>query len=150
VVNCIPMVVKTVWVTRRAGEPPAFDVYPASAADGADEAPFYLTNDPSAFEGFFPGGQAAVADVMAVRAFACPQTPLERAEQLFGDASPSGEGLWRAWLTMSERLDAFPLWALETIELLLRDLGEAALARLFGQFAARVRASGRNCGNWTD
>jgi 23S rRNA pseudouridine1911/1915/1917 synthase len=33
---------------------------------------------------------------------------------------------------MAPRLDAFPLWALETIELLLRDLDEPALARLFG------------------
>lgn len=144
--------VKTVWVTRRAGESPVFDVYPAAAADGRDGAePLYLTNAPLAFEGFFPGGAAAVADVMAVRAFACPDAPLERADQLFAEGEPpSGEGLWRAWERMAQRLDAFPLWALETVELLLRDLDERALARLFGHFAARVREAGRNCGNWTD
>ena len=143
--------VKTVWVTRRAGESPAFDVYPASAAGdrgGAD--PLYLTNDPLAFEGFFPAGQASVVDVMAVRAFACPQSPLERAEQLFDGRAPSGEGLWQAWQAMSERLNGFPLWALETMELLLRELGEKGLAQLFGGFAERVRTSGKNCGNWTD
>jgi len=144
--------IRTVWVTRRAGESPAFDVYPASAASDRDGAgPLYLTNDPLAFEGFFPGGAAAVADVMAVRVFACPDAPLERAEQLFVEGEPpSGEGLWRAWERMAQRLDAFPLWALETVELLLRDLDERALARLFGHFAARVREAGRNCGNWTD
>jgi ATP-dependent DNA helicase DinG len=112
--------------------------------------PFFLTNDVSAFEDIHPAGHAAVADVMAVRAFACANAPLERAEQLFPCQRPSGEGLWQAWEQMAARLDAFPLWALETIELLLRDLDEKALAKLFGHFAARVRASGVGCGTWTE
>lgn len=144
--------IRTVWITRHAGKAPAFDVFPPPA-DGAAEPetePFYLTNDPLAFEGFFPAGKAAVVDVMSVRAFAFAHAPLERAEQLFDGASPSAEGLWLAWQKMAEHLDAFPLWALETIELLLRDLDEKALARLFGHFASRVRASGKNCGPWAD
>lgn len=144
--------IRTVWIIRRAGGPPAFDSYPPAASLASEGgAPLYLTNDPVAFEGLFPEGHAAVADIMAVRAFACAQTPLERAEQLFDRGEPpSAEGLWRVWQRLAGRLDAFPLWALETIELLLRDLDERALARLFGHFAGRVRASGAGCGNWVE
>jgi len=145
--------IRTVWITRHADRPPSFDVYPPAepgSPDAVADEPFYLTNDPLAFEDFFPSGQASVADVMAVRAFACAHAPLERAAQLFDGAPPSAESLWLVWQKMSERLGAFPLWALETIELLLRDLEERALARLFGHFASQVRLSGVGCGNWTD
>ncbi len=140
---------RTVWITRQAGGKTSFDVFPQTrAAEG--ESPFYLTNDPVALEDLYSAEHAAVADVMAVRAFACATVPLERAEQLFDGQQPSGETLWRVWLRMDERLRAFPLWALETIELLLRDLDEPALARLFGHFAAQVRAAGTGCGNWVE
>ncbi len=143
--------IRTVWITRHAGRPPSFDVYPPLGAGAAEaESPFYLTNDPVAFDDLFPAGHASVADVMAVRAFACAHAPLERPEQLFEGEPPSAEGLWRAWQRMEARLGGFPLWALETIELLLRDLDEKALARLFGDFASRVRLSGVGCGNWAD
>jgi ATP-dependent DNA helicase DinG len=143
--------IRTVWVTRQAVASPAFDVYPQPlAGNGAAEETLVLTNDPLAFDELLTAGSACVADVMAAYAFACSQVPLERAEQLFGDAPPSAEALWQVWQKMSSRLDAFPLWALETIELLLRDLDEKALARLFGFFAARVRSSGSGCGLWTD
>jgi ATP-dependent DNA helicase DinG len=143
--------IRTVWVTRHAGSPPAFAVWPPPAgAEGAAEESLYLTNDPLAFEDFFPAGQACVCDVLAVSAFAFSQTPLERVEQLFEGAAPSAEALWQVWQKIDSQLAAFPLWALETIELLLRDLDERSLARLFGFFAERVRASGTGCGNWTD
>ena len=143
--------IRTVWITRLAGVTPAFEVYPRPAAgSGAAEDALYLTNDLLAFEDILPAGRACVADVMAVRVFACSQTPLERAGQLFEGGPPSAEALWHVWQKMAPRLDAFPLWALETIELLLRDLDEPALARLFGSFAERVRTSGVACGNWID
>lgn len=143
--------IRTVWVTRHAGRHPAFDVYPPAAA-GAEPSgeTVYVTNHPVAFEDFFPVGGALVADVLALRAFALPQSPVERVEQLFGDEPPSGEALWRVWQRMAERLEALPLWALETVELVLRDLDEKALARLLGHFAARVREKGTGCGNWIE
>ncbi len=143
--------IRTVWVTRQAGGPPSFGVYPPPAAgDDAAGETLIITNDPLAFEDLFPAGQACVADVMDVRAFALSQLPAERVEQLFEGLPPSAEALWQLWQRMASRLEAFPLWALETVELLLRDLDEKALARLIGEFAARVRASGVGCGNWTD
>ena len=143
------LALRTVWVSRRGGGAPAFDAYPpGAAAEGEDR--LYLTNDAAALEDLFPQSHAAVVDVMAVRAFACANAPLERAEQLFDGREPSGEALWLAWLQMAERLDGFPLWALETVELLLRDLDEKALAKLFGHFASRVRAAGARCGNWVE
>ncbi len=143
--------IRTVWITRHAGASPSFEVYPQPVAgSGAAGETLYLTNDPLAFEDLLQAGKTCVADVMAVRAFACSQTPLERAEQLFEGAPPSAEALWHVWQSMAARLEAFPLWALETIELLLRDLDEPALARLFGSFAERVRAAGVGCGSWAD
>lgn len=143
--------IRTVWVTRHAGHSPAFDVFPpvASAGPVADEA-LYVTNEPLAFEGLFPAGRGGVVDVMAVHAFAFSQSPAERAEQLFEGGQASAEGLWRVWERMSERLGAMPLWALETIELVLRDLDERPLSRLIGHFAAHVRGEGMRCGNWSD
>lgn len=91
-----------------------------------------------------------MVDVMAVRAFALTQAPVERAEQLLGDDPPSGEALWRVWQKMVDRLEVLPLWALETVELVLRELDEKALARLLGHFAARVRAKGVGCGHWIE
>ena len=140
---------RTVWISRRAGGSPSFDVHPPGAADSGAE-PFYLTNEVAVFEDLHPGAHGAVADIMTVRAFACADAPLEHAGQLFRGAAPSGEGLLQAWREMAERLERFSLWALETIELLLRDLDEKALAKLFGHFASRVRAAGARCGSWTE
>jgi len=123
---------------------------PPDKGGGVAEETLYVTNDPLAFEDFFPSGRTGVVDVMAACAFAFSQTPVERVEQLLEGGPPSGETLWQVWLKMEARLGAFPLWALETIELLLRDLDEKAFAQLIGLFAARVRASGVGCGNWTD
>ncbi|MCL1919920.1 MAG: hypothetical protein FWG50_02405 [Kiritimatiellaeota bacterium] len=143
--------IRTVWITRRAGEKPVFSAYPPPPRDAAEEGRVvYLTNDVAAFEDLAPEKCTDIADVMAVRAFAFPDTPLEHAAQMFTDAAPSAEALYGAWQQFEKRLAAFPLWALETIELLLRDLGEKALAHLFGALADRVRQSGRNCGNWVD
>ena len=143
--------IRTVWVTRHAGRPPAFVVYPPPAAgSGVPEETVYVTNEPLAFEDLFPVGQSCVVDVMALCTFAFSQTPVERVEQLFGDEVPSAEGLWRVWKKMEARFDTMPLWALETIELVLRDLDERPLSRLIAVFAERVRASGVGCGNWTD
>jgi len=129
-----------------------FGAYPPVPPEPAIEGQHvvYLTNDVAAFEDLAPEKRADIADVMAVRAFAYPEAPLENAAQLFTDAAPSAEGLHHIWQQLDRRLSRFPLWALETLELLLRDLGEKALARIFAHFANRVRQSGRNCGNWTD
>jgi len=143
--------IRTVWVSRHAGASPVFEVYPSAVAEPtADEEPFFITNDPLAFEGFFPAGQGGVADIRAVCAFAFPLKVVERAEQLFEGDAPGAEALWRVWSRAEQRLDTLPLWALETMELLLRDLDEQPLSRLLGRSAARVRASGVNCGNWLD
>jgi len=126
-------------------------VYPSpDKGGGVAEETLYVTNDPLSFEDFFPSGRIGVVDVMAVCALAFPHTPVERVEHLLESGSPSGETLWKLWQKMAARLEAFPLWALETIELLLRDLNERAFAQLMGLFAARVRASGVGCGSWTD
>lgn len=140
----------TVWVTRRAEQAPLFDVYPPSSPDDAAQETWVLTNDPAAFEGLFPDGKARAAGMLDVYRFAFPSDAVERVEELFGGGAPSAEGLWRIWKRIDARFDACPLWALETVELVLRDLDERALAALIGQAAARVRASGVNCGNWTD
>jgi len=144
--------IRTVWVTRRAGQTPAFDVYPPPNASGLErpEEILYLTNEPLAFDGLFAEGPSCVADVFSVYTLAFPLVPIERLEQLFKGESPSAEGLWHVWKRMEAQLAALPLWTLETIELVFRDLEERPLARLVGYFAAKARDSGVNCGNWTD
>jgi ATP-dependent DNA helicase DinG len=109
-----------------------------------------VTNAPDAFDGILPEEGSCAADVTALHALAFPETPVEGAERLLAEDSRTARGLWEVWERIAVRLDALPLWALETIELILRDLDERALARVIGHFAERVRKSGRGCGHWTD
>ena len=143
--------VQAVWIsTLSAGKKPAFAVFPQKEAQ-TSEQPFYLTNDVASFEEYLPECHARMINIMTLRAYAFPEAPLERASQLFPEGvAPSSEELWKVWLQIEKRLLTFPLWALETIELLLRDLDDKALAKLFGDFAHRVRQSGAKCGSWLE
>jgi ATP-dependent DNA helicase DinG len=145
--------IQTVWITSvNAGHSPAFTVF------GLENAPseavgqvLYLTNHVAAFEELLPERRTTMIDIMSLRAYAFSEAPLERAEQLFeAGVTPTAEGLWNVWLAIEKRLLSFPLWALETVELLLRDLDEKPLAKLFGDIAHRVRHTGVSCGHWTE
>jgi predicted DnaQ family exonuclease/DinG family helicase len=83
--------------------------------------------------------------------FAFPASPAETVPQMLAAVTKNeagAAGLWQVWEAVSQRFQGMPLWVLETVELLLREVGEAALARLFGQCASRVRDCGRACGAW--
>jgi len=143
--------IKTVWVERKEGGQPSFSVYPCAAEGGAAPADvIYLTNAVAAFEGFFTGGGGAVADILSV----CELAGLRRGETpvegLLPPGGSAGESLWNLWLGAESLLAAMPLWALDLIEAIYRNLDEEALARLAGAIAGRVRESGRNCGSWTE
>ena len=109
-----------------------------------------VTNAPLAFEDILPGDGSCAADVRALHALAFPETPSESVERLLAGEAATAQGLWDVWSRVASRFDAMPLWALETIELVLRDLDERATARVIGHFAERVRKSGAACGNWTE
>ena len=144
--------IRTVWVTHQTGLDASFDVYPPLSTSGNEppENALYLTNAPAAFEDLFPAGLSCVVDITSVYALAFPLVPLEQLDQLIAGETPSAESIWQVWKKAEAQLGALPLWALETIELVLRDLDECALARLIGHFAGAVRDAGVNCGNWTD
>jgi ATP-dependent DNA helicase DinG len=145
--------IQTAWITSaNAGQKPAFTVFTSQdvLADAVGQT-FYLTNNIAVFEELLPERRLMMIDIMALRAYAFSDAPLERAEQLFEEGvAPTAEGLWKVWTQIENRLLTFPLWALETIELLLRDLDEKALAKLFGDVAHRVRHAGTRCGHWTE
>jgi ATP-dependent DNA helicase DinG len=140
---------RAVWVTRADGAPDAFDVWPQDGAPGPSDAAgkLVVTNAPDAFDGLLPDG---AADALALHAFAFPERPVESVEQLLAGDARSARALWEVWERIAARLGCLPLWALETIELVLRDLDERALARVIGHFAERVRMSGVACGVWRD
>jgi len=142
---------RTVWVTQPPGQPPVFDLFPdeGQAADPAQET-LYITQDAAAFEELLPSGRAYAVDVLALHAFAFPDTPVESAAERLRQGGASGEGLWAVWRTIEARLAALPLWTLETIELVLRDLDERGMARVFGHFAERARRAGTGCGPWLE
>ena len=137
---------RTVWVTHQTGLAASFDVYPPLSTSGNEppEDTLYLTNAPAAFEDLFPAGLSCVVDITSVYALAFPLVPLDQLDQLFAGGTPSAERVWQVWKKAEAQLGALPLWALETIELVLRDLDECALARLIGHFAGAVRDSGVN------
>lgn len=142
---------RTVWVTRIPHQPIAFEVYPPSETTSSiAKQTFLITNDPSALLTLGTEKQAVVVDAMALVSLALSFQRIERVEQLFGEHETGAEALWQVWQKVDARLVAFPLWALETLELLFRDLDELALAKLIGRFAERVRLSWSGCGAWRE
>lgn len=143
---------KALWITKRDSDSPHFDFYPASdETHSQGTKPLYLTNDIASFEELFDPEQGSVIDIMQLEGFLPSDGSAERAEQLLPpDAPPSAAALWQVWQHKAAQLSSFPLWALESIELILRDLGELSMARLFAHFGEQVRLSGKNCGAWRD
>ena len=84
---------RTVWVTQPPGQPPVFDLFPdeGQAADPAQET-LYITQDAAAFEELLPSGRAYAVDVLALHAFAFPDTPVESAAERLRQGGASGEG----------------------------------------------------------
>ncbi|MBP5321992.1 MAG: hypothetical protein J6334_13525 [Kiritimatiellae bacterium] len=148
----MPTRVFTVWTSSEPGHAPAFEIYPApSAGAGADA--IYLTNDPEAFEDLFPAGQSRVAPILTLYSFAFPLLPSERIGQLFAESglppdARSAQALWQVWLRIEARLKTFPLWAVETIQLILHELDEPALSRFFAHFARMARDGGAPDAPW--
>jgi Rad3-related DNA helicase len=148
---------KAVWVSRTPDGRVRFEEFPPSsgAAGVAAAGRFLVTNDPASVEGLLAegaaGGDVRVIDFAELFRLACPASSAETVEQMLAALTPApagAEGLFQAWQALGQRLSALPLWALETAELLLRDVGEAALSRCCGAFVEQVRAAGRNCGAW--
>ena len=157
-------VAKAVWVQRAPDGRTQFETYPSSPGEMAPAAEahgagrsFAVTNDPEALRellaGSASGDDAVVLDLAELFRLAFPASSAETVAQILltvSDAPPGAAVLWQAWEAVLQRSLGLPLWALETVELLLREVGEVALARFFGQCAAAVRDRGRSCGGWQD
>ena len=144
---------RTVWVTRPPGrQSPIFDLFKGDEGEAADSEreTLYITQDTAAFEGLLPSDRAYAVDVLALHAFAFPDTPEDSAAEHLRQGGASGAGLWEVWRTIEARLAALPLWTLETIGLVLHDLDERGLAHVFGHFAECVRRAGTRCGPWLE
>jgi len=143
--------IKTVWVERKEGAHPSFSLYPHPVEGEIAQADvIYLTNEASAFEGLFPERAESVVDMMALCSLAglcCSDDPVEN---LLPPDKSSEESLWNLWLRVESSFAAMPLWALDLIEVIFRNLDENALSRLIRVIADQVRESGRNCGSWTE
>ncbi|HPW74364.1 MAG TPA: helicase C-terminal domain-containing protein [Kiritimatiellia bacterium] len=140
---------RTVWVTRHPGRPPVFDLFPVTdQRDGGETV--YVTQDPAAFEGVLPQEGAWAVDVLVLYAFAFPGTPAEQVTTQIRQGPHTGEAIGVLWQAVAARLNALPLWTLESIEGILRNLDEHGLARVFSHFAACVRQAGVGCGPWIE
>jgi Rad3-related DNA helicase len=148
--------VRAVWVSRAPDGAPRFETHPpAGAAPTPDDDAFLVTNDPEALRALLAEGTAPFAgqvlDAAGLFRLAFPSSPAETAEQIVAavtPSAPSAAALWQVCEAAADRLNERPLWALETVELLLREVGEAALARYAGRHAAEVRRAGRKVGPW--
>ena len=143
----MPTPVFTVWTTRAPDQTTVFDIYPPRSGSESGANALYLTNDRSAFEDIFPAHDCRVASVLTLYPFAFPLAPVERMEQVFADSgipsdAQSAEALWRVWLRIEARLKTFPIWALESIQLILHELDETALSRFFAHCARTLRDRG--------
>ena len=122
-----------------AGDPPSHAYGVASGAPPSGSTP----------DGLSPN----VLDVAELFRFAFPASPAETVTQILAAVTqtpPGATALWQVWEALSQRFLALPLWALETVELLLREVGEVVPARFFGCCAAKVRAGGKACGAWQE
>ena len=153
--------VKAVWVRRTPDGQTLFETHPPSAGEAvalpeaAAARACLVTNDLEALHELLAGhasGDVVVAlDMAELFRFAYPASSVETVPQMIATvttAAPDAATLWQLWASVSQRFVILPLWALETMELLLREVGEKALARFFGWCAADVRDSGKACGAW--
>ncbi|MCL1888525.1 MAG: hypothetical protein FWF96_06605, partial [Kiritimatiellaeota bacterium] len=110
---------------------------------------FVVTNNIEAAAGRFPGLHHA--DLAALWQLAFPASAADNFSRACGEcgAPENADGFQTVWERVAACLDALPLWALETVELTLREAGDAALAAFFGLAARRVRRVGKNCGEWS-
>ena len=136
------------WVQCAGSGLPTVDRYPVETVTGAYRPVFYLTNDPDTVCSMQSVQERCVVNVLTLSAYLFPECLIEHPEALFGDDAPSAAAMYAYWEKLQQKLNAYPLWALETIELLLREINEQGLAALFGCFAEACRKSGRNCGAW--
>lgn len=150
------MSVKSVWIRRLPDGRLAMDSLPSSSPAEGTPAPFVLTNDPDAMRELLADvpDSPLVLDAAELFRIVFPCSPAESVEQMIASVAAPGTapaaGLWQVWQAADARLAGMPLWALETMELLLRELGETASARLLGRYASKVRLAGNNCGPWRD
>lgn len=150
------MLVKAVWVRRMPDGRLAMDTASSSSSAEGTPAPFVLTNDADAMRQLLADvpDSPLVLDAAELFRIVLPGSQAESIEQRIAsvvapETAPAA-GLWQAWQAVDARLAGMPLWALETMELLLRELGETASARLLGRYASNVRLAGKNCGPWRD
>jgi Rad3-related DNA helicase len=149
-----------VWVVRAPDARALFSRYPLELPRAAAEQPgvcFLLTNDGEALQELLAGSAESAPVVVLEFAelfrYAYPSSTVERVEQMLAAVtaeSPGARALWEAGEAMATVFRGLPLWALETMELLLREVGEGALARWFGAWAAVVRDSGKGCAAWRE
>jgi Rad3-related DNA helicase len=151
---------QAVWVGRAPDGRALFSMHPPAATALAPRGPtgaLYLTNDVEALHellaGSPEGGAAVVLDFVELFRYARPSSSAENVAQMLAALTNEPVGaraLWQAGEAMGRCFSDMPLWALETMELLLREVGEAELARWFGRWAAVVRDRGKACGAWQE
>ena len=149
--------VKAVWVQRAPDGRALFATHPPVTAEGGADGAFVFTNDPEALRELMAdsasGEAAEVLDLAELFRFAFPASSAETVPQMMAavvKAPPDEVALWQVWESVSQRFLLQPLWVLETMELLLREVGESALAHYFGRCAAEVRDRGKACGVWQE
>ena len=123
----------TVWITRGADGRAAFDTFTPEGAEPGDAV--ILANETFAFNKLTD----AVVPVIDLCRLAYPLNPRENvASWLEEGEKPSGEALHRLWKKLEERLLAYPVWVLEVLAQLYRDLEERGLCLLFRDLAGRA------------
>lgn len=124
----------TVWVSHGTDGKVAFDTFTPKDGNGTGDA-VILANETFAFDKL----TEAVVPVIDLCRLAHPLNPRENvALWLDKGAAPSGEALYRLWKKLEERLLAYPVWALEVLAQLYRDLEERGLCLLFRDLAGRA------------
>ncbi len=109
---------------------------------------FLITNNRELAEETFSGLQHISIEELWQLAF--PASAAENLTQMQRecDAPEDAEGFLAVWRRIAEHLSCLPLWALETVELTLREAETRPLDAFFGLAARRIRKSGKNCGEW--
>ncbi|MDD4101266.1 MAG: helicase C-terminal domain-containing protein [Kiritimatiellae bacterium] len=69
-------------------------------------------------------------------------------ENILKSSDPSGAGLMCSKCEAAAQLEQLPLWALEVIEAIYRELDETASASIVGKLAEKARVRGYGAGAW--
>lgn len=144
----------TVWAELDEKRAPSFEIFPKVSEPPARDQVVYLTNRPELLEGLFSPDKGRVCDIWTLYPFAFPLEPVEDLKHAFArpgiPEGPPAIALHALWKQMEAALQTLPVWVLNQVALILREVGENAAANVFHSIVQDKRDQAEKETAWRD